>query len=210
MGEDLVHTVAGHDPASSRIEARPESSRDLFGARKPPLAISLWQPHASLWIVSPRVKWNETRHWSFPRRYLGMRCLVHAAKTTEGIRDAAEDEPLAELCSRLFGAGWATTLPRGGFIGDTTLAECERMGQRVGKTPDDFLCGYWAPHRYAWLGEEPRSFPLIPARGQQGFWTVDPALLDDGGEAVQREPVSANGMNQDALSDAPVKETSHG
>ena len=137
-------------------------------------AISLWQPWASLWVVSPRIKWHETRHWPAPPRFIGRRILVHAAKTREGIRDAEDDPDLAALCAERFGDGWATSLPMGGFIGSLVLASSERMNSgSVGRTPEDLLCGNWAPGRHAWLGESPRVWPMRPATGRQGFWMVD-------------------------------------
>jgi hypothetical protein len=143
-------------------------------------AISLWQPFASLWVVtSPRLKWHETRHWRPPARYIGRRILVHAAKTREGLRDIEDGDDLAILCRSRFGDGWRTTLPFGGFIGSITLAAA------VPSPPDDdtpgparssadFICGNWGPNRYGWLGEEPDAWPCKPARGQQGFWMAEP------------------------------------
>ena len=144
-------------------------------------AISMWQPWASLWVSTPRLKWHETRNWPAPARYIGRRILVHAAKTREGILDVQDDPDLSALCAERFGPDWATTLPMGGYIGSLVLAACERMtSASVGKTPEDFLCGYWEPGRYGWLGEDPLSGPMIPARGQQGFWLVDWPLEGQG------------------------------
>lgn len=144
-------------------------------------AFSLWQPWASLWVVSPRIKWNETRHWPPPLRYIGQRGLVHAAKTREGIRDAQDDPDLAAICRARFGDDWATSLPMGGFVGSIVLSSAERMAAgSVGRTPEDFICGNWAPGRYALLGQDPNVWPMVPARGQQGFWMVDRATLTGG------------------------------
>lgn len=166
-----------------------ERSGDAFMGAPSTLmpAISLWQPWGSLWLAKPRLKYNETRHWALPRAYLGRRVLVHAAKTTEGIRDAQDDGDLNALCIVTFGSDWASTLPRGGFIGSVLLSACERMTSgSVGRSPEDFMCGNWAPGRFSWLGEDPEAWPLIPARGQQGFWMAERPTSD----AVRTEQVA--------------------
>lgn len=141
------------------------------------LAISLWQPWATLWVVTPRVKLDETRHWPFPHGYVGRRCLVHASKTREGIRDA-EDTVLGDLCARLFGEAWASTLPLGGYLGSVVLGGCRRTTPADMECENDnAICGNFGPNRYAWRGDDARSWPLIPGRGQQGFWSVDPDTL---------------------------------
>lgn len=45
-------------------------------------AISLWQPYASL--IAVEAKPFETRHWAPPRRLIGKRIAIHAARKIEG------------------------------------------------------------------------------------------------------------------------------
>lgn len=141
-------------------------------------AISMWQPFASLWVRTPRLKWHETRHWKPPAWLLGKRILVHAAKTREGIRDIDDEDDLGMLCRSTFGDDWRTSLPYGGFIGSQRLTEVapsppddETPGPA--KSLADFLCGNWDPNRFGWLGEDPESWPMVPAIGRQGFWEVE-------------------------------------
>lgn len=141
-------------------------------------AISLWQPWASLWVVSPRIKWHETRHWRAPRWLIGNRILVHAAKTPKGIRSAIDDPELDAICEERWGQEWDTALPRGGFVGSVVLASCWLMTETMAKTEADTICGNWSPDRYAWLGEDVRELAFDPARGQQGFWQVGERTLD--------------------------------
>jgi hypothetical protein len=79
-------------------------------------------------------------------------------------------------------------LPKGGFIGSILLVEVWRMGDFPAPNgPADRICGNWEPGRYAWLGRHPEAFPLIPARGQQGFWRL-PALSREPAEQPGGEP----------------------
>lgn len=135
-------------------------------------SISLWQPHAILWLI-PEAKVNETRHWPFPEKYRGKRILVHAAKKRVPLDDY--DDELIEVCRTFIGSDWQSSMAYGAFIGSTTLASCRSMGDLVEPAvpahANDEICGYWAPHRYAWRGENPRIFSTpVPAVGHQGFW----------------------------------------
>lgn len=147
---------------------------DLF--RDAQWALSLWQPWASLWIATmPRLKRHETRHWPAPRNIVGRRILVHAAKTRDGIRNAHPD--LADICASEFGGDWETALPLGGVIGSVLLCQSFRITERdeelcAKDDKVDHACGDWTPGRYAWPGDDPIAFPLVPFRGQQGFWRV--------------------------------------
>lgn len=140
-------------------------------ARAP--AISLWQPWASLWLATPRVKINETRHWRLPARYIGQRVLVHAA--LKRITNEDLEDELLELACRAFPVE-KRPLPRGGFIGSIVIADCVQMVELANACAsfDDLICGNWEEGRYAWRGEDPRTFDeMIPAKGQQGWWTAE-------------------------------------
>ena len=93
-------------------------------------AISLWQPWASLWLTPAKV--HETRHW--PTSHRGW-LLVHAAKRT--IDDYEGDDALDQICDRIFGAGWSSTLPRGALLGIVNVVDCVRT--------EKILQGYQEP-----------------------------------------------------------------
>ena len=131
-------------------------------------ALSLWQPWASL--MAAGVKRFETRHWD--TRYRGP-LAIHAAKRLESV--AIPDE-LRALCERAFGADWSDTLPRGAFVAVAELADVwttarAMQSNRIGAT--EFVCGNYAPGRYAWQLESVRAItPPVPYRGRQGLFTV--------------------------------------
>src|SRR5579872_720999 len=137
------------------------------------LAISLWQPWASLWLTD--LKTHDTRHWPLPEKHYGQECLVHAAKRPI---DRDLDPDLADLCERRFGSGWRDRLPRGGFVGKLTLAGC--LGGSFATPADraDEICGYFGPGRFIWEGTDKETFATaVPAIGRQGFWRVPRSLL---------------------------------
>lgn len=145
-------------------------------------AISLWQPWASLLFV-PGAKVHETRHWLAPKRLIGKRMLIHAAKTDRGFRSMDEDSQLASICTHSFPTDFR--LPRGALLGTAILTRSFQIGTSwIGTncpdTDEDEICGNWEPGRYAWRLEDRRAFAEpIPAKGQQGFWTAEIANSED-------------------------------
>lgn len=147
-------------------------------------AISLWQPWASLWCSARKI--HETRHW--PTGHRGW-LLVHAAKRKP---DAdLWDTPVGEICDDEFGNHWGIDLPFGAIVGKVNIIACRRTedvteeyrkdkspkppGQIV---PDDYLCGNFAPGRYAWQRSEFICFrDPIPYRGAQGMFNVPDPLV---------------------------------
>ncbi len=136
-------------------------------------ALSLWQPWASL--IAADIKHFETRHWD--TRHRGG-IAIHAAKRLEAVSIADE---LAELCERAFGADWRSSLPRGAIVATAELAgvwptaRAMRRGM-IGAT--EFVCGNYAPGRYAWQLESVRAIePPVPYRGRQGLFTVPDGLV---------------------------------
>jgi hypothetical protein len=141
------------------------------------LAISLWQPWASLWLTD--LKTHETRHWPFPAKYRGERCLVHAAKKPI---PAGLEPDLVALCNGAFGEQFRRTLPRGAFLGELTLSGC--LGGSDAQPGDrwDEICGYFGLGRYTWKGTEKVTFlNPVPAIGRQGFWRVPRGLVEGQG-----------------------------
>jgi hypothetical protein len=139
------------------------------------LAISLWQPWASLWLTP--LKTHETRHWAVHSKHWGAECLVHAAK--KPVPNDLEDD-LAELCEGYFGPGWRKALPRGAFLGKLTLSGV--LGGSFARPADraDEICGYFGPGRFIWEGTEKETFAdPVPAIGRQGFWRVPRSLLPE-------------------------------
>ena len=135
------------------------------------IAISLWQPWATLWLLSnPDEKVFETRSW-----YTGYRgfLLVHAAKKRDGeVRAALADQ---HFIDRLKVHGLRPEeLAFGAIIGQVNLLGGCRMDKMPAPTELEEKAGYWEPHRFAW---ERRSAPTlfkspISYRGSQGFFNA--------------------------------------
>lgn len=155
-------------------------------------AISLWQPWASLLFTSGQAKEHETRHWPAPARLIGKRVAVHAAKRMASLgldeviaNRTLEFDMLASLSRIAFGTDWRKSLPRGAFVGTAILASCKLIdeddpaGWAGAAHGNDWIAGNWASGRYAWLMTERRPLATpIPARGQQGWWTIPTAMLE--------------------------------
>lgn len=123
-------------------------------------AISLWQPWAAGIAIGH--KSIETRHWS--TNYRGP-LLIHAAKRfgPEEREFASVERTLGRLPERL---------PLGAYIAITHLVDVrptEELALEVG--PIEKLYGNYEPGRYGWILERTSSFPPVPAKGRQGFWT---------------------------------------
>lgn len=137
-------------------------------------AISLWQPHASLWLTVHKI--HETRSWPFP--HVGP-LAVHAAKK---LTDDLPPETLA-IVERAFGKDWRTTLPCGALIGGVEIIGCKPTAEvyppaNAGPFPDDYWCGDFSPGRFAW--ERRRAFTLPKPRewrGRQNIFQVPDDLL---------------------------------
>lgn len=132
--------------------------------------LSLWQPWASLWLESPRVKLHETRHFRCPPTAIGLRILVHAAQRRAPV--GSLDAELEQLCARRFGSRWRDQLPHGAAVGTIFLSDC-RPTTSLSPASEDYLCGDWSPGRYAWEGLAPVLLPTpLPMKGRQGWWSV--------------------------------------
>lgn len=140
-------------------------------------AISLWQPWATLWLLSdPEEKIFETRSWY--TKYRGP-LLVHAAKKQdEEILDTIYNSPIRTALVR-HGLGGITELTFGAIIGQVDLIGCSRMDRMPQPSEREQSLGDWSPERFAWeRGPKPVLFANpIPYRGSQGFFDVDPTLI---------------------------------
>ena len=142
-------------------------------------AISLWQPWATLWLLTnPDEKVFETRPWF--ASYRGP-LLVHAAKKRDG--DVREYLECIYFRDRLAAHGLTTDmLAFGAIIGRVDLIDCYRMGNSGAPNDREDKAGNWEPGRYAWKrGPNPILFNKpIPYRGSQGFFEVPDQDVDGG------------------------------
>lgn len=136
------------------------------------LALSLWQPFGLLWLSPAKI--HETRHWSTNVRGT---IAVHAAKTREGMDDAAGY--LDAVLKKHFGDDWQSQIAYGAIIGTLDLTHCYRIGQEIEPlTEDDQDCGNFAPGRFLFRrGAYTRFDKPIPWRGAQGFFRVPDYVL---------------------------------
>lgn len=134
--------------------------------------ISLWQPWASLIFTGDKL--HETRAYKPPAKYIGQRIAIHAAKSCGPVTVG-----LHELCSREWGHTWACKIPRGAIIGTARLVQAYETDEPfVNTSRIDRMCGDWSPGRYAWLLKDVEALPEpLPAKGKQGWWSVDAASL---------------------------------
>lgn len=139
-------------------------------------AISLWQPWATLWLLSnPDEKIFETRHWYTSHRGP---LLVHAAKKRDGeVRDALAGGPLV---SALLRHGFRADDEEGRHLAFGALIGCVdligvRRTENVDVSERERSAGNWQPGRYAWeRGPKPLLFETpIPWKGSQGFFEVE-------------------------------------
>lgn len=137
--------------------------------------ISLWQPWASLIFAGD--KQHETRAYPFPGKYAGQRVAIHAAKALPTELSVG----LALLCEQNWGgqAAWRRLLPRGAIIGTVQLVAC-RLVDSDAPSITDWVCGDWTPGRWAWQLDLPAELPSgpVPYRGKQGWFMVDPELIN--------------------------------
>jgi len=138
-------------------------------------AISLWQPWATLWLLSdPDEKVFETRGWYTPWRGP---LLVHAAKKRDGEVRAALLDPF--FCDRLAAHGLRPEdLVFGALIGQVRLVDCQRMDRIAEPGERERRLGLWEPDRFAWRrAADPEIWRRpAPYRGSQGFFDVRESL----------------------------------
>lgn len=147
-------------------------------------AVSLWQPHASLW-ASGRKK-IETRSWS---THVTGPVLVHAAMTDKGMRDALRYAPeLCEICTDQFGKNWGNVMPRGALIGVVLLSASNPTDAiSIAHLPGEGHMGNFGPGRYGWYAEKAALFKEhVPYKGSQGFFNVPGGLVSGEVDRIMR------------------------
>lgn len=141
------------------------------------IVLSLWQPYASLLF---KVKRHETRSWKWPDKLLNVPISIHA---TAGMPRVIRTE-LDPVCCDHFGADWRSTLPRGAILGTVTMTASGPTVSTPPESAEDVYAGDWDPGRFATrVGSRSIWARPIPAKGQQGFWTI----TDDQLNASARE-----------------------
>jgi len=162
----------------------------------PPLAITVWQPGASLIMVGAKpyefrgASYLDINAYPGVRPAPGDRVVVHAAKRR--VRKVEVDDLLARVCSD--GSGHDThglieefarpllercraayqyqALPLGAGLGTAVIGRPRNAGAIFGRLPHDSDRGDF---NWAWPLSDPQPFKQpIPARGQQGFWKWQP------------------------------------
>lgn len=141
------------------------------------LALSLWQPWASLLLADAKPNYTgsglleEYRSWSLPARVIGPRVAIHAAKrmeTSEMIAAILEDTmgrgegtvKNAPEALKILEAARRDALPRGALIGSVVFTGCRQVSEQ----------------RYAWIAEAPKLLAApIPCRGMRQFFQVEMA-----------------------------------
>lgn len=139
--------------------------------------ITLHQPWASL--VALGEKRIETRSW--PTNHRGT-IAIHAGKF-HSFRAADCLEPPYRSLLDAHGYNMAAGLPWGAVIATATLTDCIRMSSQwiddlIREHHQEWELGHYAPGRYAWVltDVQPLAEP-VPARGYQGLWEFDDALI---------------------------------
>lgn len=147
---------------------------DLFGTEPRLPVITLWQPWASLVFIGD--KKHETRSFAPPAKYMGQRIAIHAAKALPSVVPMG----VHLLCERQWGAGerWREAVHRGVILGTVRLVGCVRTDEGEPVDSVDQASGDWSPGRFAWRLIEPeRLLVPVPARGKQGWWSIQAAAL---------------------------------
>ncbi len=138
------------------------------------LAITMWQPWASLWLGP---KQNETRPWR--THYLGW-LGVHAGKRKPD-KPGELSEELEEACKIQFGLNWRSLLPRGKLIGAVNVIDCapvEQVWQNVKGTPEAAL-GNYSPNEGRFIIRRNSALKLptpIPMNGGRKFFSLDDTI----------------------------------
>lgn len=132
-------------------------------------ALTLHQPFASL--VAHGAKRVETRGWS--THYRGP-LAIHA-----GLRLDREARVHVLGILRRHGHESEADLPRGAVVAIAELVDVVEMIPCViaNQTELERELGDWRVGRFAWVLRGVRAIEPVPARGAQGLWTLDEALL---------------------------------
>ncbi|MEG6521107.1 ASCH domain-containing protein [Desulfotomaculum sp. 1211_IL3151] len=144
--------------------------------------ITLWQPWASL--VAIGAKKIETRSWATKHRGP---LAIHAAKKVD-TNVCVKREFVIPLNEH--GMVMIKDLPVGAVIATCNLVDCveiesasllrrvARLKNGVEISGNEFVVGFYAPGRYAWILEDVKQLDKpVPAVGKQRLWEWDGRLL---------------------------------
>lgn len=148
---------------------------DLFGFDRIPV-ITLWQPYASLCFVDdPDLrKCNETRGYPPPEKYVGRRIALQAAAQFPAAKHISA--ALNDLAYDAFGCGYNYSLPRGAILGTVELGEPYYATDLVRQhlREEERAAGDYSDKRWVWPLLNPQRLPIpLPAKGKQGWWSID-------------------------------------
>jgi len=143
-----------------------------------PMAISIWQPYASLLAFGE--KRYETRSWAAPSKVIGMDVVIHAAKSEESLYMCSAPHFTQALWRH--GIDETIQLPLGAALCVATLVAVYKTDDLRNLSISEKSFGDFTPGRYAWWFDNIRLFARpFPCRGQQGLWQWSgflPALKD--------------------------------
>ena len=153
-------------------------------------ALTVWQPWASM--LAAEIKTCETRGHAFPKRYLGQRIAIHAAKTEQGLEMVDPiHSPVEKAMQEHFGGlDWWRRIPFGAVVATAVISRSVHLPytkegrMKLGidlarRFAADEDYGDFTPGRHAWLLDDVQRLERpIPARGQQGLWVWDEEGLE--------------------------------
>lgn len=143
------------------------------------MAISMWQPWASLWCSPAKI--HETRSWKTPFR--GWLC-VQAAVRPLHVHTITELWPVLDDA---FGTRWSIDLPRGAVVGMVDVMDCRPVAEILAGQilAEDLACGNFDAGRFGWRRGEFRRFHTpIPCVGRQGFFRLPDPIARQVHDAV--------------------------
>lgn len=106
------------------------------------MALTLWQPWATLWLNGPKI--HETR--GRPFNYRGW-LAVHAAKRKPNANELMPD--LIATLEKREGINWRWRLPLGQLLGAVYVEDCSSTNVVTPIDGNDFVSGDWSAGRYA-------------------------------------------------------------
>lgn len=148
---------------------------------RPVMAISLWQPWASL--IMAGAKRFETRSWATEYRGPLVICAAKGGLGKSELYATLVDEifqralfPILGLSQGLsikeFANAAMGILPRGKALGCVDLVDC--IGTDLIGDHSDIPFGDFSHGRFAWRLEKVRRFDKpVPVKGKQGFFKID-------------------------------------
>ena len=148
---------------TGRLESQPHPCSEQ--SPMPTMALTLWQPYATLLAGHPSLKRCETRSWPLPAAHVGRPVAVHAAARRIDGADAL----------RLTAAGLRPDeCPLGAVVGWVVFGACVPTAEAEADDWGDFGAG-----RRAWLVRRRGLLPQpAPCRGRQGFWRLAEHLAE--------------------------------